>query len=101
MAKPSDTTDLPIPSPKHVDHTEIKVEVTKTTVTRTEMVPIAATEFDAKEGEVTDTAAKFHIVYEKTLGVLENFQKETLKNGEIDSKDVQGDLQANAKVLSV
>ena len=64
--------------------------ITKTTVT---MVTASVTMDHSSE-----VAAKFHILYDATVEVLETFQREKLNEGELRQKDVKGDLQDNAKV---
>ena len=64
--------------------------ITKTTVT-TETTSVTL-------DESSEVAAKFHILYEATVEVLETFQREKLTDGEVKQRDVKGDLQDNAKV---
>ena len=49
----------------------------------------------------SEIATKFHVLYDTTIEILENFQTEKLNDGELRQKDVKGDLQDNAKVQSI
>ena len=47
----------------------------------------------------SELATKFHALYDTTMEILDNFEREKLNEGELKQKDVKGDLQDNAKVL--
>ena len=47
----------------------------------------------------SELATKFHALYDTTIEILDNFEREKLNEGELKQKDVKGDLQDNAKVL--
>ncbi|KAH3739219.1 hypothetical protein DPMN_045867 [Dreissena polymorpha] len=138
----------PPSSPKYVEHTEVKVEFTKTTVVKTTtsefttsmtsvssgaISPISTTVSDTefppahtpeisedfskskvvvahstsplkspelKESDLESSSRKFHSLYEIAMEMIENYQREVLNRGELQPRDVTGDLQDNAKVKS-
>ena len=71
-------------------HVSTHTSITKTTVT---MVTTSVT-----LDESSEVARKFHILYDATVEVLETFQREKLTDGEVNQRDIKGDLQDNAKV---
>ncbi|XP_052240299.1 dystrophin-like isoform X2 [Dreissena polymorpha] len=139
----------PPSSPKYVEHTEVKVEFTKTTVVKTTtsefttsmtsvssgaISPISTTVSDTefppahtpeisenfskskvvvahstsplkspelKESDLESSSRKFHSLYEIAMEMIENYQREVLNRGELQPRDVTGDLQDNAKSLDV
>lgn len=111
-----------LPSPKEIEHTEVKVmeiehtevkvEVAKTTITKktvtqvmTSVTPVIGAEdvegpamkFQPSE-DIEGSATNFHCLYETAHDMIGAYQRDVVCNGDLQTKDGLGDLQDNAKV---
>ena len=82
--------EVKVSSPQFTEHTEVHVEMTKTTVATTTVSEVVE--------EKVVTATRFHVLYESTLQMVETYGRDCVQGGEIQEKDMRGDLQDNAKV---
>lgn len=88
-----------IHSPKEIEHTEVKVEVAKTTVSMTTVSQVMTSTtpiFTAED--IEGSATKFHSLYDTAKEMIEAYQRDIICHGNIQTKDGTGDLQDNAKV---
>ncbi|XP_053396069.1 dystrophin-like isoform X7 [Mercenaria mercenaria] len=93
----TDNTELR--SPKEIEHTEVKVEVAKTAVTKTTVSQVMTSVTPVLTADIEGSAKKFHSLYETAQEMIEVYQRDIVCHGNLQAKDGIGDLQDNAKKL--